>query len=96
MSPSGQGKVLDLNLLKETALVQLMESKAEVEFPATELRIEKVGKCNDCHGCSVNQLQEDETEAVRPDTTIRAEAKRIAAERAGADPELYEEDDEDL
>lgn len=96
MSPSGQGKVLDLNLLKETALIQLMESKAEVEYPATELRIEKVGKCDDCHGCSVHQLQEDEAEAIRPDAATRAEAERIAAERAGADTDLYEEDELDL
>jgi len=82
MSPKGQGKVLDLNLLKETALVQLLESKAEVEFPATELRIEKTTKCTDCRGCSVNKLAEDEEEAVRPDEAVRAEAVEIARTRA--------------
>lgn len=82
MSPKGQGKVIDLNLLKETALVQLLESKAELEFPAAELRIEKTTKCTDCRGCSVNQLQNDEEEAVRPDEDIRAGARDIAAERA--------------
>ena len=82
MSPSGQAKVIDLNLLKETALIQLLESKAELEFPAAELRIEKTTKCTDCRGCSVNQLKEDEDEAVRPDADTRAGAQDIAAERA--------------
>lgn len=82
MSPEGQAKVLDLNLLKETALIQLLESKAELEFPAAELRIEKTTKCSDCRGCSVSQLKEDEEEAVRPDAETRAGARDIAAERA--------------
>ena len=69
MSPHGQGKVMDLNLRTEMALVQLMEGRAEVEFPAAELRIEKIGKCHDCRGCSVNQLQDDEDEAVKADET---------------------------
>ena len=83
MSPEGQAKVIDLNLLKETALVQLLESKAELEFPAAELRIEKTTKCTDCRGCSVNELKEDADEAVRPDADTRAGAQNIAAERAG-------------
>ena len=82
MSPEGQAKVIDLNLLKETALVQLLESKAELEFPAAELRIEKTTKCTDCRGCSVNELKEDADEAVRPDADTRAGAQDIAAERA--------------
>ena len=46
MSPKGQGKVMDLNLLRETALVQLMESKVRSwNFRRRELRIEKIGKC---------------------------------------------------
>ena len=81
MSPEGQAKVIDLNLLKETALIQLLESKAELEFPAAELRIEKTSKCTDCRGCSVNTLKEDEEEAVRPDADTRAGAQDIAAER---------------
>jgi len=94
MSPRGQGKVMDLNLLKETALVQLLESQAELEFPASELRIEKVGKCSDCRGCSVDRLQEDADEAVRPDAETRTGAKDIAAERARQMQEHNEEDDD--
>ena len=82
MSPKGQGKVIDLNLLKETAVVQLTESKAELEFPATELRIEKIGKCTDCRGCGVQQLQGDHEEGVRLDEETREEARHIAEERA--------------
>src|SRR5579871_6341202 len=90
MSPKGQAKVLDLNLLKETALVQLLESKAELEFPATELKIEKVGKCSDCRGCGVDRLQEEEEEAARPEEETRAGAREIARERASG---LDEEED---
>lgn len=97
MSPKGQGKVLDLNLLKETAVVQLLESKAELEFPAAELRIEKTTKCTDCRGCSVHQLQEDEEDAVRPDAEVRAGAEQIAQERAHEMDSGSEEDfDADL
>ena len=40
MSASGQGKVLDLNLLTEIAVVQILDGLEEIEFPARELRIE--------------------------------------------------------
>ena len=90
MSPAGQAKVMDLNLLKETAIIQLLESGAELEFPAAELRIEKVGKCHDCRGCSVNTLKDDADEAVTVDEEIRAAAAEIAARRAKSpdEPEL--------
>ena len=81
MSPKGQGRVVDLNILKETALVQLTESMVELEFPAIELRVEKTSKCTDCRGCSVTQLADDEEEAVRPDTETRAGALGVAAGR---------------
>lgn len=61
-SPKGQGRVADLNLLKETALVQLIESGAELEFPASELTIEKTSKCSDCRGCDVQKLKSDADE----------------------------------
>ena len=94
MSSKGQGKVMDLNLSTETALVQLLENKAELEFPAMELRIEKTTKCTDCRGCSVNKLADDEEEAVRPDDDPRVAAARIAAERArGIERESEEETD---
>ena len=82
MSPEGQAKVMDLNLLTEMALIQLLESGRELEFPAAELRIEKVGKCHDCRGCSVNSLKDDADEAVIVDDEIRAAAAEIAANRA--------------
>ena len=82
MSPKGQGKVMDLNLLKETAIVELTEGAIEIEFPAAELRIEKVGKCTDCRGCSVNSLKDDADDAVVVDDTTRVAAERLAAERS--------------
>src|SRR5579871_1467622 len=90
MSPKGQAKVIDLNLLKETALVQLLESKAELEFPAAELRIEKTTRCTDCRGCSVEQLQADESEAIRVDDAIRAGAHNVARRRAQFESEADE------
>ncbi len=95
MSPRGQGKVLDLNLSTEIALVQLLDGKEELEFPAVELRIEKTTKCTDCRGCSVTRLAEDEDEAVKPDAAIRAGAARIAAARAHAMTPSDEEENDD-
>lgn len=95
MSPKGQGKVMDLNLLKETALVQLIESKVELEFPATELRIEKTTKCADCRGCSVHDLEADEREAVRPSEDERARALKIAQARVDKITATSTEDFED-
>jgi cell fate regulator YaaT (PSP1 superfamily) len=95
MSPKGQGKVIDLNLLKETALVQLSESKVELEFPASELRIEKTSRCTDCRGCSVSRLRADAEEGVRPDEETRAGAEEIARERAFDLASEGDEEDED-
>ena len=82
MSSQGQGKVMDLNLKTQIALVQLLESRQEIEFPALELRIEKVGKCHDCRGCSVDQLKDDEDEAVKaPEAGRVCRKRRRPAER---------------
>ena len=84
MSPSGQGKVLDLNLKTEIALVQLIDGKAELQFPAAQLKIEKIGKCTDCRGCSVSSLKDDEDEAVKVEPESRLEALKVAASRVEA------------
>ncbi len=81
MSSSGQGKVLDLNLQTEMAVVQLLDGLAELEFPARELKIEKIGKCTDCRGCSVDQIADDEADAVRIEPDARAAAEEIARAR---------------
>jgi cell fate regulator YaaT (PSP1 superfamily) len=91
MTSRGQGKVMDLNLLKETAVVQLTESKAEIEVAAAELRVEKVAKCASCRGCGVEQLEKDADEAVTVDDEVRAGAVEIARERAAG---LEEEEEE--
>jgi cell fate regulator YaaT (PSP1 superfamily) len=82
MTARGQGKVMDLNLLKETALVQLFESQVELEFPATELQVEKVGQCSSCRGCSVHPSQSDAEDGVSVDDATRTGALDVAAERA--------------
>ena len=81
MSSKGQGKVMDLNLFKGLAIVQLLEDKSEWEFPAAELRIEKVGKCHDCRGCSIDQLKENEEDAIKVDVETRESALEIARHR---------------
>ncbi len=68
MSPAGQGKVLDLDLLKECALVQLIDKGEELTFPASELKIERTAKCSDCRGCSLDDLRTDAAEAATPDS----------------------------
>ncbi len=84
MSPEGQAKVVDLNILNETALIELLEEKTERTYPAAELRIEKTTKCDDCRGCAVEQLQDDADEAVMPDEESRAAARYIARTRSEA------------
>lgn len=98
MSPVGQGKVLDLNLKTEVALVQIFEDKSEQEFPCASLRIEKVAKCADCRGCKVEKMKEDAESTVTMTDEIRRNAERIAQERA-ANPTNYlfeEEQDADI
>ncbi|HLJ54304.1 MAG TPA: stage 0 sporulation family protein [Chthonomonadaceae bacterium] len=82
MSPRGQGKVLDVDVKREIALVCLIDGGAEIEFACSDLRIEKTTKCTDCRGCSVHKLAEDDAEAVKVDDEVRSQAARIAAERA--------------
>jgi cell fate regulator YaaT (PSP1 superfamily) len=97
MSPSGQGKVLDLNLLKETAVVQILDGLAELEFPAGELKIEKIGRCTDCRGCSVDQLSADEEDAARIEDS-RDHSREIAKGRSSElalDTQFDEEEADD-
>lgn len=78
MSPGGQGKVIDLNTNSQQAIVQLFETNLELEFPAAELRIEKTTKCTDCRGCSVETLQDEEAEAVKPEISVDADRREAA------------------
>jgi cell fate regulator YaaT (PSP1 superfamily) len=52
-SPKGQGRVVELNVLKGSALIQLDESKAELEFPAAEIRVERTADCSACRSSCV-------------------------------------------
>ncbi len=66
-TPTGQGKVMDLNLKTETALVKLLETGEEKEFAAAELSIVKTTRCTDCRGCQVHSLISDAEEAITPE-----------------------------
>ena len=95
MSLRGQGKVLDVNAKTEDVLVQLLDGKAEIVYPASELRIEKTTKCTDCRGCSVTKLADDEEEAVRPDSEMRELAVSVAAGRVAVGQGASREENDD-
>ena len=59
MTPKGQGRVIDVNIIKEEALVQLLENDVQLNFPASEVKSEKSARCPTCTGCSVDKLKED-------------------------------------
>lgn len=98
LSPKGQGKVIELNLLKETALVQLLESKAELEFPAADLHVTSGEKCATCRGCGVDRMADETDEGGISEDSFRAAEHSHGVRRAvGADCRDDEEiDDADL
>jgi cell fate regulator YaaT (PSP1 superfamily) len=59
MTPKGQGRVLDLNIIREDVIVLLNENQVQLTFPATEIKVEKTGRCPSCKGCSVGSLRDD-------------------------------------
>jgi cell fate regulator YaaT (PSP1 superfamily) len=63
MTPKGQGRVVDLNIIKEDVHVLISESQVQVVFPATDVKAERTQKCSSCHGCSVGSLKEQFKEA---------------------------------
>ena len=63
MSPKGQARVLDVNIIKEEVIVQLVENQVQLSFPASEVKPEKTAKCSNCGGCSVDRMKEDFTDS---------------------------------
>jgi cell fate regulator YaaT (PSP1 superfamily) len=63
MTPRGQGRVIEVNILQEDVLVQLRESREEELFPAAQIRQEQTARCPSCKGCSVNDLKEDHADS---------------------------------
>jgi cell fate regulator YaaT (PSP1 superfamily) len=59
MTPKGQGRVLDVNIIREDVLVLLAENQVQLNFDAREIKPEKTEKCPSCNGCSVGTLKED-------------------------------------
>ena len=69
MTPNGQGRVMDLNLIREEVIVLLRESEAHVTFPATEVKEERTAKCPNCRGCEVESMKEDYRDSSVSDST---------------------------
>jgi cell fate regulator YaaT (PSP1 superfamily) len=59
MTPKGQGRVIDLNIIREDVIVLLQENQVQLTFPSAEVKVEKTGRCPSCKGCSVGTLKED-------------------------------------
>jgi cell fate regulator YaaT (PSP1 superfamily) len=58
-TPRGQARVYELNVIKEEVLVTLLESEVPLTFPASEVTLEKTGRCGSCRGCSVGHMKRD-------------------------------------
>jgi Uncharacterized homolog of PSP1 len=67
MSPKGQARVLDVNIIKEEVIVQLVENQVQLMFPASEVKPEKTEKCSNCKGCSVDRMKEDFSDSAYSD-----------------------------
>ena len=59
MTPKGQGRVLDVNIIREDVMVQLAENQVQLTFTAGEVKPEKTERCPSCNGCSVGTLKDD-------------------------------------
>lgn len=69
MTPKGQGRVVDLNIIREEVMVLLRESEAQVILPATEVKVERTEKCPNCRGCEVESLKDDYRDSALSDST---------------------------
>jgi cell fate regulator YaaT (PSP1 superfamily) len=59
MTPKGQGKVQEVNIIKEEVVVLLHESQAMLTFPAADVKVERTSKCPNCHGCAAGEMEKD-------------------------------------
>ncbi|MEP6754449.1 MAG: regulatory iron-sulfur-containing complex subunit RicT [Chthonomonadales bacterium] len=63
MTPKGQGRVQDVNIIKEEVSVLLSGNPVHQNFAASEVTVEKTSKCPNCKGCGVAALKADHDEA---------------------------------
>src|SRR5258708_5173507 len=63
MTPRGQGRVMDLNIIKEEVIVLITETPVQLVFPAAEVKAEKTARWPRSKGCSVGTLKDDLKEA---------------------------------
>ncbi len=68
MTSKGQGRVVDLNIIREEVIVLLRESEAHVSFPAAEVTPERTAKCPNCKGCEVDSMKEDYRDSALSDS----------------------------
>src|SRR2546422_10808113 len=59
MTPRGQARVIDLNIVKEEVFALLIESQATVWLPNADVTPERTSRCPSCTGCSVGTLKDD-------------------------------------
>jgi cell fate regulator YaaT (PSP1 superfamily) len=69
MTPKGQGRVMDVNIIREDVMVQLAENQVHLSFPANEIKPEKTERCPSCNGCSVGTLKDDFEDSAYSDGT---------------------------
>jgi len=69
MTPRGQGRVIDLQIIQERVLVLLHESQAQVWLESGDVRPEKTSRCPNCHGCEVESLKSDHRDAALSTST---------------------------
>jgi cell fate regulator YaaT (PSP1 superfamily) len=63
-TPSGQGRIVDIELVSMLATVRLLDGGQEIAISFDELIPEKTARCTDCKGCAIEQLHADAEEAV--------------------------------
>jgi cell fate regulator YaaT (PSP1 superfamily) len=69
MTPKGQGKVEDLNIIKEEVIVMMHETRMLLTFPNADVKQERTSRCPNCQGCGVAALKQDYADASYSDST---------------------------
>jgi len=72
MTPKGQGRVVDLNVIKEEVMVLINTTQVQLTFPKAEVKPERTSRCPSCTGCSLGALREDYQDTSYSDGTPEA------------------------
>lgn len=80
-TPVGEGKIISINILKKTLLVELRETRQMVEFPLHELQIQSREKDNKEKKQRNNQTNEQQTSReMLPEVSDAVEAPKVTAD----------------